>query len=346
MTVHRPLLMLTAVCLLSGCAMDYYMQAVNGHLDVVNRSHPIDELLADPATPEELGASLKLSQEILQFARGDLLLPDNGSYEVYADLERDYVVWNVFAAPEFSLEPKTWCFPVAGCVRYRGYFSEDEARAYADKLGAKGNDIRVGGARAYSTLGMFSDPLLNTMVDRGELRLASVLIHELAHQQLYVKDDTAFNEGFATAVEQEGVRRWLAQRDDPDAFARYTLSREQRGERRRLAAVAKIELQQLYESGADDAEMRVGKARILRRLEEDFGVYAAPGAVITLNNASLAAMGAYEDTVPAFQVLLHQADGDLEEFYRRAEELGDLKPEARRQALDALLNESESLTPE
>ena len=192
----------SAVVLLFQSGGCYYMQAISGHSDLMSRRQPVDEVIADEAVPEEIRVKLALVQEARDFAVTELLLPDNDSYRSYADLERDYVVWNVFAAPEFSLEPVTWCFPVAGCVAYRGYFDEEDARAKAEQMREDGFDVATGGIPAYSTLGRFDDPVLNTMMRWRDTDLVATIFHELAHQVLYVKDDTAFNESFATAVEE------------------------------------------------------------------------------------------------------------------------------------------------
>jgi len=197
------------------------MQAARGQLDVMSKREPIDKLIEAPDTPEELAARLRLVSEARQFAIDELLLPDNDSYRSYADLGRDYVVWNVFAAPEFSLDPKTWCFPIAGCVAYRGYFSEDAARRKADQLAEDGLDVAVGGVPAYSTLGRFDDPVLNTMMHWEDADLVATIFHELAHQVLYVKNDSAFNESFATTVEEIGIERWLTSRDQGGDFNDY-----------------------------------------------------------------------------------------------------------------------------
>ena len=189
-------------CLLSAC---YYVQATRGQIEVLSKREPIDEVLASPETDDELGRRLRLVQEAREFSIDELGLPDNDSYRSYSDLERDFVVWNVFAAPEFSLQAREWCYPIVGCVSYRGYFSETAAREEADRLARKGFDVAVGGVPAYSTLGNFADPVLSTMMRWDDVRLVSTLFHELAHQVLYIKDDTAFNESFATAVEEIGI---------------------------------------------------------------------------------------------------------------------------------------------
>lgn len=204
-------------------ALSYYAQSINGHLGVLQAARPIDTWLADPETPEPLKVRLRQVREIRQYASRELGLPDNGSYRTYAHLGRPFVVWNVIATPELSLKMKQWCFPVAGCVDYRGYYDKGAADAYAATLRSQGLDVHVGGVRAYSTLGWTSDPLLSTFIHFPEGEVARLIFHELSHQLLYVPGDSTFNESFATAFEQEGVRRWLAARGDAALLRDYRL---------------------------------------------------------------------------------------------------------------------------
>ncbi|MBT8109020.1 MAG: aminopeptidase [Gammaproteobacteria bacterium] len=311
----------------AGC---YYVQAARGQYDVLQRSEPIDELLVAEGTPDELVRRLELVQGARQFAVDELLLPDNDSYRSYADLERNYVVWNVFAAPEFSLEPRTWCFPVAGCVAYRGYFDEQDAHRKAAQLRDDGFDVAVGGVPAYSTLGRFDDPVLNTMMRWQDTDLVATIFHELAHQVLYIKDHTAFNESFATAVADIGLERWLlttGERNDYDAYL------ERRRVREQLVAIirdARAELETLYDSGVDEDAMRAKKDARLRRLAEDLKAELAasglesPGWLVgQLNNARLASIGLYELDLARFRALYEECARDLECFYGRAKELAE-----------------------
>ncbi|MDE2456588.1 MAG: aminopeptidase, partial [Burkholderiales bacterium] len=201
--------------LASGCSTaGYYAQALGGHLAVLRKSRPVSEWLADPATPAPLRARLELAERMRDYAVTALGLPDNASYRRYADLGRSAVVWNVVAAPELSLTLETWCFPVMGCVGYRGYYDKAAAEALGAELKAQGWEVEVYGVPAYSTLGwsnwLGGDPLLNTFIDWPDGELARLIFHELAHQVVYVKGDSTFNESFAVSVEQEGVKRWLA----------------------------------------------------------------------------------------------------------------------------------------
>ncbi len=259
----RRLWLLPVVLSLGGCGnLGYYWNSVGGQLEIWQREAPIERLLADPALDPKTKAQLDRALRIRDYASRELGLPDNRSYRSYADLARPFVVWNVFAAPEFSIEPKKWCFPFAGCVGYRGYFSEAEARAYAATLAAEGYDIHVGGVPAYSTIGWFADPVLNTFIHYPEPELARLLFHELAHQVLYVKDDTVFNESFATVVEQIGLARWLdAYGSDADRQRVRQLQRF-RADFRVLIMRTRGELAVLYAGGGTLQQKRERKAEL------------------------------------------------------------------------------------
>ena len=305
----------------------YYVQAARGQYDVLRRSEPIDEVLAAKSTPGELARRLELVQEARQFAVDELLLPDNDSYRSYADLERDYVVWNVFAAPEFSLEPKTWCFPVAGCVAYRGYFDEQNARRQAAQLQDDGYDVAVGGVPAYSTLGRFNDPVLNTMMRWEDTDLVATIFHELAHQVLYVKDDTAFNESFATAVADIGLERWLLSKGESGQLAAYRERRQLREQLVGLIRAAKSDLETLYASALEEAEMRRQREQRLSRLAAELKARLAesgrdsPGWLgDELNNARLVSIGLYQLDLARFRALYEDCERDLACFYDRAVE--------------------------
>jgi predicted aminopeptidase len=313
------------VASLSGC---YYMQAARGQLEVMNKREPIDELIHASDTPADIVTRLELVQEARQFSIDELYLPDNDSYTSYADIERDYVVWNVFAAPEFSLEPKQWCFPVAGCVNYRGYFSKDAAHREAERLGNDSYDISVGGIAAYSTLGKFSDPVLNTMMHWEDTDLVALIFHELAHQLLYVKGDSGFNESFATAVEEIGIDRWLSTRGQENELAAYRQRRQLRERLMRHVGQARIDLELVYSADLGDAEKRARKRERLERLnaelvgEFDNSERAAPDWVNAgLNNARLASMNLYQGRLAEFRVLFDECDDDLKCFYSRSESL-------------------------
>ena len=333
-----------ATTILAGCA-GYYLQAASGQAALMRARQPLEQVLADPSTPATLRQQLLVVDAALLFARLELELPSTRSYRHYADVGRPYVVWNVFAAPEFSLEPHEWCYPVAGCTAYRGWFSEARARASAESLVRRGNDVFVGGVAAYSTLGWFADPVLNTMLGDDATGLAGLLFHELAHQRLYVAGDTLFNEGFATLVEEEGTRRWLLSRRDAAGLCRFEARQSRRatvlailGELRRVltavyAGEAPIGERRLQRAAAF-AEARASYARVRAGWKEPpwFDSWFDAG----LNNARLAALSSYEDYVPAFRALLAQDGGNLGRFYGSVAALGERAVEPRAEALRAL----------
>ncbi len=334
--------LLLVCCLQTAC---YYTQAIGGQLDLLSRREPIDELLADPSLPEEFREQLEMSVAVREFAVSALGLPDNDSYRNYADVERPFVVWSVVAAPEFSVAPLQWCFPVIGCVSYRGYFKEEKAQHFAGELDAGGYDTMVGGVPAYSTLGRFSDPVLNTMLRFPDTRFAGIVFHELAHQKLYIKDDTAFNEAFATAVQEEGVRRWLAATapGPDDALLVYGIERERVQLFAALVRSTRDELEAMYALDLPDDEKRARKAGIFEQLKERYGALKADGFGgydawfdRPLNNADLAAVATYHELLPGFEALLADSSGDLELFYANAEALGAQEPEIRRKTLKQL----------
>jgi predicted aminopeptidase len=321
----RFVLILVLLLPLSGC---YYLQAAKGQLDLNRKREPIADVLQNQDTSPELAARLRLVQEARQFSVDELGLPDNKSYHAYADIERDFVIWNVFAAPEFSLQPKTWCFPVAGCVAYRGYFSKEDAVRESERLAAKGFDVLVGGVAAYSTLGKFNDPIVSSMMNWDDIQLVGVLFHELAHQLLYVKGDSGFNESFATAVEEFGVQRWLESRGQVDDIAAYLEARQLRQDLMALAAAARLDLESLYSGDLDDENKRRQKEIRLQSLEEDMarllqrsGRDSSSRLNDKWNNARLVSMTLYEGRLPEFRALLEQCEQRIECFYEKARAL-------------------------
>ncbi|MDA0705243.1 MAG: aminopeptidase [Proteobacteria bacterium] len=318
------LLMLMA---LNGC---YYLQAARGQMEIVRKREPIADVMAADGTTPELGARLQLVAEARQFSIDELGLPDNDSYRSYADLERDYVIWNVIAVPEFSLQARTWCYPIVGCVSYRGYFSKDAAQKLADELRRDGFDVAFGGVVAYSTLGKLKDPVLSTMMHWGDADLIAVMFHELAHQVLYIKDETGFNESFATAVEEFGMQRWLQSRHQPDELAVWHDRRELREQFAALIAATRADLEDLYASPADDAVKRQGKQERLAQLTDSAkALFAENGSAAPdwldseLNNARLVASTLYEGRLPEFRTLLLECENDLVCFYNAARKLAD-----------------------
>ena len=339
-TTIRKILIVAMSVLLSGC---YYLQAAQGQLEVLNKRVPIAELVEDPETPDELSARLQLVTEARRFSISELGLPDNDSYLSYSDIGRDFVVWNVYAAPEFSLEPKHWCYPIIGCVSYRGYFSEDAANRVAAKLGKRGYDVAIGGVTAYSTLGRFDDPVLNTMLRWNDVQLVVVLFHELAHQVIYIKDDTAFNESFATAIEEIGIERWLEQRGKHEEISAYRKRKELHRRLVQLADVAREDLNAYFSDTKDRDEMRLLKEQRLKSLSEDVTAELrkadrAPGHWLSgkLNNAHLIPMTLYEGRVPAFRALLAECNEDIACFYAQSRMLSDLDKPERDARLDEL----------
>ena len=328
----------------------YYVQATRGQIEVLSKREPIDEVLASPETAEELGRRLRLVQEARQFSIDELYLPDNKSYRSYSDLERDFVVWNVFAAPEFSLEAREWCYPIVGCVSYRGYFSEEAANGEAAKLRRKGFDSAVGGVPAYSTLGNFNDPVLNTMMRWDDVKLVSTLFHELAHQVLYIKDDTAFNESFATAVEEIGIERWLAKNGRQGDMASYRSQKELHRRLVELVNAAKLDLADYYGRDIDPDIMRNLKSVRLDQLSSDVrrelraaGHNENHWLTRDLNNARLLPMSLYDEQVPAFLALYADCDSNLQCLYEQAATLAALEPAVRQARLDALMARQEDL---
>lgn len=326
--------------LLQGCSsLGYYGQSIAGHLQLMGQRQPIAQLLQDPETPPALKQKLQQIRAMRTFATTALGLPDNNSYRSYAALEREAVVWSVVATPAFSVEPKQWCYLFVGCASYRGYFSRQRAERYAEELRAGGLDVAVQPVPAYSTLGWFDDPLPSTVIDWPEVRIAGLIFHELAHQQLYVRNDSAFNEAFASLVEQEGVARWLGDREGPD-FTQWQISHRRERQFVALLLNTRNALAALYRQPLDDALMSRRKTALFAQLRERYtalkqqwGGYRGFDGWFgrDLNNAHLASIATYEVRVPAFRQLLEQAGGDLPAFYAASRALGQL-PQAQREA--------------
>jgi predicted aminopeptidase len=325
---------------LEGCGSLYVAQAAHGQLELLAARRPIERVVADPRTPAAVRAKLEAVREIRQFAVEALALPDNRSYRSYADLHRPYVVWNVVATPRFSVEPVHWCFPIAGCVAYRGYFTESRAVRYAARLRQHGDDAFVGGVPAYSTLGRFADPILNTMIDYPEADLAAMMFHELAHQLLYVAGDSAFNEAFAETVEETGLARWLAAHGRAAELARFDAARANSAAFTAIFVRGRERLRALYRQPlGSDAMLRQKQAVLgaiadeVRALEARLRVHSGYDAWLEqgLNNAHLASVGTYFDCVPAFERLLAASGDELPRFYAAVRELAHGPAPARRE---------------
>ena len=333
--------------LAGGCAnVGYYFQSVGGQLDIWRRERPVEEVIADPATPAALKERLARVLEIRAFASRELGLPDNASYHRYADLGRPYVVWNVFAAPEFSVQPLQSCFLFAGCVSYRGYFAREDAEQYSAGLSGEGYDVYIGGVAAYSTLGWFADPVLNTFIHYPDTEIARLIFHELAHQVAYARDDTVFNESFAVAVEQEGVRRWLAVGGDAGELRLFDQRRRIRAEFSGLVQNYRERLDALYRTRLAPDSMRDRKRAILAELASEYrSLKAGWGGFTgydswfagTPNNAQLASVAVYSQQVPAFEALLAREGGSLARFYAAAKDLAALPREERDARMRALV---------
>ena len=350
--------LLAGMVFLVGCqTAAYYRQAASGQWQILVNREPIGKMLVDAATAETLKEQLRLVLRLREFAAAELKLPVAGHYLRYVDVQRPFVVWSVHATPEFSLAPMTWWYPIVGRLKYRGYFAETGARRYAATLG--GQDVFVEGVRAYSTLGWFADPVLNTFVHHGEIDLAQLLFHELGHQRLFVSGDTDFNEAFATAVGEEGVRRWLQAVGRAADWENYREALGRQGQFVRLVQGARERLRHVYgemeTGGMKDGtkprktvaatDRRTGKAEVIAGLRRDYAALKVSwngyGGYdrwfsLSLNNAQLNTVATYHDLVPGFQGLMQSCAGDLELFYAQAARLGKLSPGERRAQLKDL----------
>ncbi|MER9487031.1 aminopeptidase [Mesorhizobium sp. M0563] len=330
----------------AGCtSISYYAQSLKGHVEIMAARQDVGELIDNPSTPGTLRARMASASAIRQFAIDELALPDNNSYRSYVDVGRDAVTWAIFAAPEFSLTPRTWCFPVFGCVPYRGYFSKRSAIETAVELQRQGLDIYVTGITAYSTLGWSSDPLLSTMLSQDETYLAGLVFHELAHQRVYVHDDSSFNEAFAVAVETTGVRKWLRATGDTAGLRRYEADRRRRAEFLVLVSQTRDELRQVYDDDVTSEQKWAAKKAAIERLrtryrqmrDRRWGGYRGYDAWFDapINNAKLAATSVYSDRVTAFLRLFDLCSGDYPRFFASVRRIGALDKSDRAEALEA-----------
>jgi predicted aminopeptidase len=350
---------LVAVVLgVSGCqTLTFYAQAVKGQCQLFTHEQRIDKLLANPQTPAKLRARFELLAELRGFAAHALRLPVDGHYAKYVDVHRPFVVWNVEAAPEFSLQPKSWWYPMLGSLEYRGYFSERGANKYGETLKKKGYDVYIGGVTAYSTLGWFKDPMLNTFIFQPDADLAETIFHELGHQRVFARGDTDFNEAFATSVGQEGARRWLRARGDTAAYEKYVAELRRNNQFVHLIAETRRRLETLYgdqhtdegnvkatpkNRGAAPEFLRMEKQKLFTRLHQEYEQLKAEWGgdkgydewfALEVNNAQLNSVAAYYDFVPGFERLLASNGGDLEQFYQAVERLSKLPKKQRHQEL-------------
>jgi len=330
-----------SIVLVSCETVGYYSQAARGQLTIVFGREDIQRLIEQQNLPEDLSEKFASVMDIRQFAELELGLPVAGNYSTYVDLEREHVVWNVFAAQEFSIDPVNWCYPVAGCVSYRGYFSEQSAMRYAAKLEEDGFDVYTGGVDAYSTLGWFEDSLLSTVLNRADYQLAGLIFHELAHQLVYVPGDTTFNESFATAVEREGVRRWLAQNNEASSIDAALLDYDRQQEFVDLVSDYRDRFKTHYQEDLDDSSMRSGKLELQEALREEYAAlkrqwqgYGGYDAWFSrsLNNAQLSTVASYNDLLPFFRTVFEQSNEDFSLFYGEVARIAQL-PQLQRDEL-------------
>ncbi|MGH8508846.1 MAG: aminopeptidase [Gammaproteobacteria bacterium] len=318
--------------------LSYYAQSVTGQASLLLKRRLISSVIAEPQTPAQIKDKLQVILELRGFAIAKLGLTDNGSYLTFVDLDRRAVAWNVFATPEFSLSPLHWCFPFAGCLSYHGYFSENRAHSAAAGLSEAGNDVFVGGVSAYSTLGWFRDPVYSTMLRWSDTRIGEVILHEMAHQTVYVPGDSAFNEAFATTVATQGVRHWLAQTNQHEKLEEFDLAKRHEDAFVALVLDTVSRLRNLYASRLVSAEMRTAKQGIFTDLRERYrsvrnqwGGYSAYDEWMArdLNNAKLASIVTYREHVRAFERLFDNVKQDFREFYQRVTAIAELTPRER-----------------
>lgn len=325
MNYRLTLLALIVPLLLQGCeSAKYYTQAIHGQLKILHARESIDSVLADVSIDEEVKSKLNLISDAKQFANVTLSLPTEDLYTSFVQLDSPYVVWNVFAALPFSISPKTWCYPVIGCLSYRGYFAEEDAIHYAAKLKRKGYEVFVGGISAYSTLGWFNDPILSSFLYRNDEQLAGLLFHELSHQLLYFDGDTTFNESFATTVELEGIKRYLNKPEQQTRYNNYLLTQHHRQQFITLMIDYRYKLNTLYQSTKSEAQMIAGKEQLFNELKTDYHAMSEHWPSSNnythwlnnqLNNAKLNTLATYHTLVKPLQQLLHQHRNDLPAFY-------------------------------
>lgn len=331
--------LLLVICLSACASPAYYLQAMSGQKKLLQSRQDIRSLLDDPATSAGLAGQLETAEQIKAFAETKLGLPAGGSYSSYVAVEGEALVWNVIATGEFSLQPKKWCFPVAGCVPYLGFFKQQKARDSADRLSRKGMDVIVAPAAAYSSLGWFKDPLLSTMLSGSDTRLAAYLFHELAHQRLYVKNDGLFNEGYASFVEDTGVRFWLEFNQQQDELQKWLQLQDVSRDFSSLVGKTRTQLAELYRSAAPDTDMRRQKAGILSALEHGYQQlsdknwqgkrYYSAWFKEPLNNARLALFNTYGGSFCAFRGLWDTSGGEWQTFHQLAEKKSRLAKDER-----------------
>ena len=329
------LLIFCAVCVSACSVTGYYLDAINGHANILNQQRPVEDVLNDQAVSPLIREKLLNLVEARRFASNELLLLDNDSYRQYSDIKRQFVVWNVVATRPLSLKPKQWCYVFVGCMSYRGFFDEEKANNYANELQQQGWDVYVGGVKAYSTLGWFDDPFLNTMLYASEASRVGLLFHELAHQQVYRKNDSTFNESFATTVEQEGLRRWFMNKGNKKNYEDYLQASQRDQQFHQLLLKTQIELRKIYSRNIGDLDKLRYKNKQFQQLKTDYRQLKISWENISaydawmakdLNNAHLALIATYNKLIPQFQTLLNRSGNNLEHFYQEVKNLSTIPP--------------------
>ncbi|GJM04192.1 MAG: aminopeptidase [marine bacterium B5-7] len=323
--------------------MNYYAQSIQGQFEIIQKRQNINTLLGNNELSDSQRKRLEVVMKLREFSISQLGLPDNNSYLSYADLERDFVIWNIFATEEFSLSPLKWCYLIVGCLNYRGYFSEADAKNHVIKLKEQGHDTFIGGVSAYSTLGWFDDPVLNTMLRWNDIQLATVMFHELAHQQLYIKNDTEFNESYAEAVATIGVVKWLEQSSDNNLLSEYIQFQSQEKKFISLVMKYKAALDKLYRSETDKKQMLIQKKAVFQQMEDEYKTLShhwkkdryTHWFSTDLNNAKLAAIVTYQQYASSFINIFNKLDKDLNRFYSLIKSLSHCKQMKRKEILDA-----------
>ena len=344
--IRITLLLVFTVFLQACSSLAYYWEKIEGHSEILNKQRPIQDVIYDPKTTQKIKQRLTNAKEARKFASEILKLPDNDSYRNYADIGRDYVVWTVVATPPYSIKPKEWCFIIVGCLSYRGYFSKQSAEDFAAELRKKKMDVYVAGTKAYSTLGWFDDPLLNTMLYKSEAYRIGIIFHELAHQQMYADSDTAFNEAFATTVELQGIKHWFTLTDKQQLYADYAVAKNRDKEFKNLLIQAQENLKNIYVLEQSDSVLESKKMQVFKKLKNQYEKFKQRWSDYNgydkwmaqpLNNAHLALVATYNNWVPALTQLFEQSNHDYKIFYKKIEQLKDLDKQQREVKLYQLM---------
>jgi len=343
----RVYLIIGASLFIQGCtSLGYYWEKVQGQAEILNKQQPIQAVIENPKTTASVKAKLINVQQARKFASDVLLLPDNNSYRNYADIGRDYVVWTVVATSPYSIKPKEWCFLIVGCLSYRGCFSKQSAEDFAAKLKKQGMDVYVSGIKAYSTLGWFDAPLLNTMLYKSEAYRVGIIFHELAHQKIYVENDTAFNEAFATSVELEGIKAWFKHEEKQQKFKKYLIRKKRDKIFKHLLKNSRTKLKNLYAENKTPQQLQVEKKSIFTQLQVDYTKFKNNWHGYTgydewmsqgLNNAHLALVATYNDWLHAFSHLFENANRNYQLYFKKIKQLTELDKNQREKQLEELM---------